>query len=159
MHFYWVTYTVFDQMSRTVLMYTDAALNFHSAGVISTVLSFVEPALMKICIHDDSYVAGAPPPPKYYGGRRRMLAAGDGYADTCPAGQRQVFSLQVLHETHYLLFAVAAVHVVYSTAAFAASLQRFKLWRAHEDYARDHEVQHAVWPTDLLGLTMRVRRP
>lgn len=111
---------------------------------------------MKICVNDSSYVA-ASPPQSSYGGRRRLMGGGGSYdAILCPADQRQVFSLQVMHDAHYLLFAVAAVHVVYTTTAFATSLQRFKSWRVHEDHARDDDAQQAVDPAEVGRLSLLV---
>ena len=75
--------------------------------------------------HGARSLAEAPAPMAYPGGGSNGTTPGDyaSYtgASNCPAGQEQLWSPKLQHETHLFLFAIAITHVAYSTITLVLS--------------------------------------
>ncbi|GFR49878.1 hypothetical protein Agub_g11982, partial [Astrephomene gubernaculifera] len=107
-------------------------------GVVTLVLLFIEPPLQQICMKDgsvhieytDEFVPPPPPPPPVAYGTY-----------VCPYGTRQVFSKQVIHAAHYLLFYLAIVHILFSLLTSVITNVKLSKWSVLERTARkEHNI-------------------
>lgn len=60
---------------------------------------------------------------------RKLLA---GYGDSCPEGEEPFWSANTIHQTHYFIFLVAVIHMLYASAAIVICLLRMRRWKQFE---------------------------
>lgn len=84
-------------------------------GVITLVLSAVQTRLLSICIAGD---------------------AGESVETTCTQGNHNLYSYEMIHDVHYLLFFIACTHVIVTFVSFYLSLLRMRAWKQWESDAR-----------------------
>jgi hypothetical protein len=85
--------------------------------------------MLKICIgsksEKDAYIAT----------ERRLLAASG--ENSCPEGKEPLWSSDLIHKVHILIFLIAISHVLYAMVSLGVSMHAVRKWHRYEQAAQE----------------------
>ena len=102
--------------------------------------------LLKICITSSTADTGVKP------SRRLQAASAD-----CAEGKEPLWSSELIHKVHILIFLIAISHVLYAMCSLAISMRAVRKWRRYERVAQSGELldlpvaqlqregEHKIW--------------
>jgi hypothetical protein len=92
----------------------------------------VQEDLLKICIKSKGVQKGQTTESKKYDSKssRRLLAASSD--NPCQGGKEPLWSSELIHKVHILIFLIAVSHVLYAMTSVAISVHAMHRWRRFE---------------------------